>query len=496
MKGSENSLIVHPADRMKAEGKSLCDFCTGCTESRVAISDGPVSRRTGSPLYHKGDFIITCEGIPADDKFIPHEDKILKELEKKDGPLSLDQIEDLKVNYDAVRWADRFLDWKPRKSVDGEDYQANILRCTSKRKVMRCGRRLGKSESLIVWTLYKLFTHSPKVKRWDEHTRTWEKGFSTIMFVAPYLSQVKDFFSRIRDFIGNSPELKSEVFSDVSTPFYKLELHSGMKLLGFSAGSSGASSLRGQKADFIVLDEMDYLDQDAIDTIMALLMEHNDVEMIAASTPSGRREYFYEFCKEKMDFKEFFYPSMCNPSWGPKMEAELRSLYRTEIAWKHEIEAEFGEAAASVFQFKYISDSTQRYTMEMEERKEGCIYSLGCDWNDAENGTKIRIIEWDPRILKLRCVDSATVQKAGWTQLTAMEEIVRLNRKWYCDYIYVDHGYGATQIEMLRKYGQDAQLRREQWQWGSILDTQQMNRGSLKLQVPASQDLSRHRCRR
>jgi len=460
------SFVKHPEITMQEEGKELHPFCKDCTKSRLALTDGPVSGETGKPLYLKGDFIVSCKGIPANDKFIPHEDKVLRKLAAQEAggkPLNEEQIEDLRTNYDLIRWAERYLGWKPRESGGGDKYQAMILNCSSKRKVLRCGRRLGKSETLIVWTLYKLYTNSPKASRYDEHTKTWEKGFSTIMFVAPYLSQVKDFFSRLRDFVYNSPDLKAEILSDVSTPFYKMELKSGMKLLGFSAGSSGASSLRGQKADYIVLDEMDYLDQDAIDTIMALLMEHNDVEMIAASTPSGRREYFYEFCKEKMDFKEFFYPSKMNPSWGPKMEAELRGLYRTEIAWKHEIEAEFGEAAHSVFQFKYVTAATRRYSLQAEVRKKGCLYSIGCDWNDTENGTKIRVTEWDPDRMILRSVDTATIQKAGWTQSAAVDAIIAMNRKWTADYVYVDAGFGAMQTEVLRKFGQQAQFRRDQW---------------------------------
>lgn len=449
---------------MQEQNKELHEFCNDCVKTRCALRDGPVSESTGAPLYNKGDFIVNCGGIPANDKYIPFQEKVIQKLQDQSGEeVSDEMIEEIKLNYDLVRWAKHYLDWDPRSSIDGLEYQALILNCSAKRKVLRCGRRLGKSEVLIVWALYKLFTHSPQASRWDAHTKKWEEGFSTIMFVAPYLSQVKDFFTRLRNFIEKNPELQAEIKTDVSTPFFKLELKSGMKILGFSAGSSGASSVRGQKADIIILDEMDYLEQEALDTIVALLMEHNDVELLAASTPSGRREYFYEFCVENMEYKEFFFPSMCNPSWGPRMEAELRNLYRTEIAWLHEIEAKFGESDASVFQYKYIMDATKKYPLMAEGPREGCLYSLGCDWNDSKNGTKIRIVEFDPSTSKLRAVDVSSVQKAGWTQTLAVSEVVRMNRKWRCDYVYVDAGHGAMQIEVLRKYGQDAQMRRDEW---------------------------------
>lgn len=458
------SFVIHPEIKLQKEGKQLSEFCLKCTKTRLATLDGPVDQETRKPLYKKGDFIIDCSGIPDHQKYIPKQDMLLARLEKESGEKVSDaEIKDLTAMYDAVTWAEKYLDWKPRKSNKGEDYQSNILRCSSKRKVLRCGRRLGKSEVMLVWAMFRLFTNSPQEKRWDAHTKEWVRGMSHILFIAPYLSQVKDFFSRMQRMLEQNPELGNEVESFVATPYYKVTLKSGMIISGFSAGSSGASSVRGQPADFIMMDEMDYLKQEDIDTLMALLMEHNDVEMIAASTPSGRREYFYEFCSQRMDFKEFFYSSMANPSWGPKMEAELRAAYRTEIGWQHEIMAEFGEAATSVFQFHLLEKASISYKYDEMIRQPECVYSMGIDWNDAENGTKIRIVEYTLIDGKIKCVASSTVQKAGWVQTAAVQEALRMNRIWNCSYIYVDCGYGATQIELLRKIGQDAQMRKDQW---------------------------------
>lgn len=458
------SFVPHPSETLIKENKKLAEFCLKCVNTRVATIDGPVNTDTGKPLYKKGDFIIDCKGIPDEHKYIPKQDALLKKLEKDSGePVSDAEIYDLKAMYDAVLWAEKYLGWKPRKSIKGEQYQANILRCSSKRKVLRCGRRLGKSEVMLIWAMFRLFNNSPREKRWDAHRQEWVKGFGSILFLAPYLSQVKDFFARMKDMLEANPELNAEVESFVATPYYKVVLKSGMTISGFSAGSSGATSVRGQKADFIMMDEMDYLKAEDIDTIMALLMEHNDVEMIAASTPSGRREYFYDFCSQRMDFKEFFYPSMANPSWGPRMEAELRASYRTEIAWQHEILAEFGEAATSVFQFGLLEKAMVPYKYEDIVRNPDSVYSMGIDWNDTENGTKIRIVEYNPKDGHIRCVASSTIQKAGWVQTSAVQEALRMNRIWNCNYIYVDCGYGATQIELLRKIGQDAQMRKDQW---------------------------------
>jgi len=136
------SLTIHPSQKLASEGKKLTDYCLTCVKTRLANKDGPVSQETGIPLYKKGDFIIDCAGIPAEHKYIPKQDMFLAQLAKQSGaPLPEAEIRDLTAIYDPVLWAEKYFGWKPRKSNKGEEYQANILRCSSKRKVLRCGRR-------------------------------------------------------------------------------------------------------------------------------------------------------------------------------------------------------------------------------------------------------------------------------------------------------------------------------------------------------------------
>ncbi len=432
--------------------KVLHDFCKDCQKCRLALKDGDVLDITGEVSHKKGDFIIDCNGMPGDNKYIPGYDKYVKGLTEEEITFS-------QTLYDPILWAKENLNWSPRISKDEQAYQSLVLRCTSKRKVLRMGRRLGKTEIMVIAILHYLFTNSPKVQRWDKDAQMWVDGFSTILVLTPYLSQVKLIFNRIRQLLERNDVLGSEVKRDVSTPYHMVELYNGAKVVGFSSGAKGAEAVRGQKADFIILDEMDYLSSEDIDSVVALIMEHSQVKILASSTPSGRREYFYQFCEENMDFKQFYYPSMCNPAWGPRMEAELRQLYKTEIAWQHEILAEFGEAATGVFQHKYVHASKQEYRYKEMTPQNGWSYSIGIDWNDAENGSKLCVVGKDPKHGIYRIVDKQTVQKAGWTQLKAIEELIKLNRLWRPDFIYVDEGYGATQIEVIKAYGLDAMRR-------------------------------------
>jgi len=437
-----------------SKGDNLHPYCHECRKCRVAQQDGPKDPVTKEPIFRTGEFIIKCSGIPADGNCIPNFDQIKHKLTKE-------EINYAQTLYDPIAWAKTNLNWEPRRSIDGVEFQKVMTQCSAKRKVFRLGRRLGKTEILCIKILHYLFTNSPEIERWDVAQQKYVKGFSTILVLTPYLAQIKDIFDRLMKFIGGNPVLSNEVKRSVANPFHIIELYNGARIVMFPSGAktgSGAASIRGQKADLIVLDEMDYLNESDIENVLAMLMEHGDVKLWCSSTPSGKREHFWRFCTERMDFKEFHYTSMVNPSWSPEMEQELRLFYRTELGWKHEILAEFGEHAKGVFQSNFVEDSQVNYKYEEQVPKSKWIYSLGTDWNDTANGTKLCIVGFDMERKKFRVVEKITVQKAGWTQLTAIAELRRLNRKWRPKYIYVDEGYGTVQIELIKKIGIEAQF--------------------------------------
>ena len=110
---------------------------------------------------------------------------------------------------------------------------------------------------------------------------------------------------------------------------------------------------------------------DAVTTIAA---ERADIGITMSSTPTGKRSHFYAACtNKKMGFIEHYHPSMDNPNWCDRMEAEFRAQL-TAQAYVHEIEAEFGTQDAGVFpkdkldasrQFEYYAYNELSY----EQRK-------------------------------------------------------------------------------------------------------------------------------
>lgn len=410
-------------------------------------------------------FEIRCNGIPKD--HIPP--SILATIKPEEREMAQGLL-------DPVMWAAQTLDWhcldpdgeiwkrknpdeyddwvdaNPGKSILGHSryhrpYQAEMLRCTSKRKVFRIGRQAGKTETLVVSMLFNMFT-KPGVPDTE--------GFK-IVVITPYQSQIDLIFSRMLELIRSSSITQNSLRRNVKAPTYTIELYNGSEVRGFTAGTrsgGNAEAVRGQHAHMLVFDEADYLSAGDMDAAMAIITNYPTATVWMSSTPSGKREMFYENCYSKR-YKEFHFPSSCNPLWNDDLEGDFREAL-TEIGYVHECDAEFGEQEQGVFQHAYVEASKEDYRYGDFPPRRSWTYALGVDWNDTKIGTTINVLGFNPNRNLFYIVDRCVVSRDGWTQLSACEKIAEFNRIWKPMAIYVDKGFGGTQVEVLRKYGYDS----------------------------------------
>jgi hypothetical protein len=221
---------------------------------------------------------------------------------------------------------------------------------------------------------------------------------------------------------------------------------------------------RGQEAHLIILDEMDYMHADDLDALYAMLQktaeDQPDKVMIGASTPTGRRERFWEWCNSPR-FKEFWFPSYCNPFFSKEQEEEFREQYSAS-GYRHEIEADWGEDSEGVYPRKFIDRAfispSWQYHAELTSARS--FHVIGVDWDKYGAGTNIVILEVcaenyeDPRFRgKVRLCYREEINKSEYTLTKAVDRIIELNKIFNPKHIYVDRGYGEVQVELLRKYG-------------------------------------------
>ena len=313
----------------------------------------------------------------------------------------------------------------------------------------------GKTETMIVEGLHKVCTN---------------KNFR-ILYVTPYENQVNLIFMRMREIIQDSPLIKNDVVRMKNSP-YMIEFKNGSTIMGFTTGASsgqGAASIRGQRADWIFLDEIDYMAENDFSTVAMIAGERSDIGITASSTPTGKRGTFYRMCTDKsFGYSHHYHPSMHNPNWNQQMEDQFRAEL-TQSQYDHEILAIFGTEEAGVFDknkldkaltFKYY---TYDKLTENDKRKielsggnypDEYIYDrnnlppynpfrcMGVDFDKYQASSSIIILDFDVDIRKFKVIKRIEVPRGEYTLDNAVKMIIELNDIYKPSWIYVDRGYG------------------------------------------------------
>ena len=437
-----------------AANNNLHPICKRCMKESV-VRKAIVNDKTKKIIFDVGEFAIKCKGIPIDyTKILPRDRWISLTDEEQDMFLQV---------YDPIYWAWKHFGWCARVSNTNPkvSYQSLMLRCTSNRKIFRCGRRLGKSETMALGMLHYSFTREG---RSEGKAETGYDRAGRVTVFTPMKSQSEELFERMQQLLEKA-DLNASIANFIKNPLMIKTTMGGM-IKAFTAGSgksktTGGVSGRGTSGNLLVFDELDYIDEMSVHAMRPIVSEHPDVEIWASSTPAGRRDgSFWDWCHSPY-FKEFHFPSSLNPTWTAELEAEIKQD-TPERMYEQEYMAEFGVAETGVFAPHAVEAALKAYHYEECTLEPGEVYMIGVDWNE-NTPTQIVVVGGTPD-QGFRVVDCTEVQllseediKFGRGQQTkSCLEIARINRKWRPYAIYVDAGFGTMQIELLHQMGQIA----------------------------------------
>jgi hypothetical protein len=386
------------------------------------------------------------------------------------------QMEDMEreIRSDPVKWAYWKLKDPKGNAWKARWYQKKMIHGImngDRRIAARMGRRVGKTETMVVFCLWYAFHHKN----------------ARLLVATPYEHQVRLIFMRLAELVRDCDELSGAV-SMTKNPFIA-SFGNGSKIMGFTAGANAGSqagaSVRGQRADFIFLDEVDYMSRDGIDAVTAIAMEDpKRIGIWVSSTPTGKRDFFYDICtNSNTGYKAYYFPSMVNPDFDETMEGEMRATMTVQ-GYIHEVEAEFGEETVGVFSKSAVERAKSQYLYSYRElnvweqeqyKKQGyklddIIYYpeytltnpapdahriIGVDWDKYANATQIIVTEFDELLKKFRVAMRVEIPRGDFTLDNAVNKIIELNAIWNPKFIYVDRGYGDYQIERLHLHGRD-----------------------------------------
>ncbi len=395
--------------------------CHECIRKQLKKYDKHVDKN-GKPT--SGRFLVPCMGIPKNPV-----DPALK------AAVDDEAWEEMLAVVDIAKWAEKYLRLPNKEAWIARWYQANVLRCTSRRKMLRIARRTGKTDLVCVEICYYLFT--------NENMK--------IIVAGPQKSHTEEIINRVRGFIQNNPQLQEMVVRDVAAPYYELKLSNGSRLRGFAAGTKGKGDgvgIRGQDADRIYMEEMDYIDEKAITgAVIPILQTNPDTTLVGFSTTSGFKTPYYHFCEDNPYYVEFHHNYKVLPHWK-NVEMERASF--TEEDWTHEYLAEWGSSEKGVYKPVYIDKALQNYKYEDHGRMAGWRYCIGTDWNE-KYGTEIAVLGYNMITGRFQVVETKHIPKSEFTQLAGVQALLDMNKKWRPAFIYIDAGNGSTNYELLRK---------------------------------------------
>lgn len=174
---------------------------------------------------------------------------------------------DIARSLDPVRFA-------RDAGVTVDPWQADFLRSTSRRTLQLAARQVGKTTV----TSLKAF-----------HVATYEPG-SLVLVVAPAERQSKEFVRGVRMLhrhLDGAVPLKAESVT-------KLELENESRIWALPGGDEG-KGIRGISAPrLIIMDEAAQIPDALLGVLRPMMATNPNAEMIALSTPFGKRGWFYE----------------------------------------------------------------------------------------------------------------------------------------------------------------------------------------------------------
>lgn len=234
-------------------------------------------------------------------------------------------------------------------------YQKDIMDNKSRFRVLRLGRRTGKSFTLAV----------------EASSEALRVPNARILILTPNESHIKVLFDDyIRPLLGTYRHRKSGrigipnepsgivpadcdfvITTDTKKP-QEIRITDGDGHNTTIRGMVIGTAARGQSASLLIFDEADYANTEDVKAIVApIIMTAPDTRVLMSSTPTGRRDSFYYQACQDPKWKQYHHTFEVLPHFTQELYDEMANLSGGEASntFQQEYLAEFGGQMEGVF---------------------------------------------------------------------------------------------------------------------------------------------------
>lgn len=246
---------------------------------------------------------IVCNGLKDYKTALSHQysDEVLGEIEKH---LTPEELSEIKGVYSAPDWFKANI--KDERTYSPRFHQDLLLKCSAKHKVIRMGRRCGKTFSIILDIIHRIETTDRPLN---------------ILVAAPMLTMITEIERTIVTLI-NATGKEGFIIAKKSSPTLEVKFFNGSLLQGITLSNDGTSA-RGKKADILWVDEMDFANRKSLEALQAIEMDNPNVEVVYTSTPIGQGNLYAAEALENT--KSFHFPSYVIPHYNDAMHKSMKS---------------------------------------------------------------------------------------------------------------------------------------------------------------------------
>jgi hypothetical protein len=208
-----------------------------------------------------------------------------------------------------------------------DEWQKQVLRSTSPRMLLNCGRQAGKSTVTSVLAV---------------HTALYRPE-ALVLLISPSLRQSSELFrSCLRVYRAAGRPVESE-----AETLLRLELANGSRIISLP-GTEG--TVRGFAAPALVaVDEASRVEDELLVAITPMLATAVDGRLLALSTPAGRRGWWFKAWEDGGDLWERVSVRAADIPRIPASFLESERRLMTASRYRQEYECSFEEADDAVF---------------------------------------------------------------------------------------------------------------------------------------------------
>jgi hypothetical protein len=345
--------------------------------------------------------------------------------------------------------------YKPKKIVrvhlrtpEGHPGQMELCRRICKNKIVRAGRRGGKTTGAGIIAV-EAFLGSPGVPP------------KRVLYAAPTIDQVQKFWEEVKRSLHEMLAWKILYKNETKHIISRQPLKDMSDQMLAQAGEPriraktafNAQTLRGDYADLLILDEYQMMDETAWEEVGApMLMDHNG-DVVFIYTPPSLESKSASKAKDPQHAAKLFKKHKDDPDWlcihFPSMEnphisaegIEQASRNMTALAYRQEILAEDTEEIPGALWTRKILEDSRVDVMPCESRR----IVIGIDpsgGNVTEVGIVVAAEGVDGHIYVLEDATMKAPRPRDWAQ-----RAIRLYETYQADRIIAERNYGGDMVE-------------------------------------------------